>query len=41
MSFLCKRVENTVEKGEKKPRCVCETLMPSKHPSYEKHDLDI
>ena len=21
--------------------CVCETLMPSKHPSFEKHDPDI
>ena len=22
-------------------RCVCETLMPPKHPSFEKHDPDI
>ena len=22
-------------------RCVCETLMPQKHPSFEKHDPDI
>ena len=25
----------------KKKRCVCETLMPPKHPSFEKHDPDI
>ena len=25
----------------KKTRCVCETLMPPKHPSFEKHDPDI
>ena len=31
--------ENTVEKGKK--RCACETLMPPKHPSFEKHDPDI
>ena len=24
-----------------KTRCVCETLMPPKHPSFEKHDPDI
>ena len=22
-------------------KCVCETLMPPKHPSFEKHDPDI
>ena len=25
----------------KSERCVCETLMPPKHPSFEKHDPDI
>ena len=25
----------------KETRCVCETLMPSKHPSFEKHDPEI
>ena len=24
-----------------KKRCVCETLMPPKHPSFDKHDPDI
>ena len=24
-----------------KTRCVCETPMPPKHPSFEKHDTDI
>ena len=24
-----------------KTKCVCETLMPPKHPSFEKHDPDI
>ena len=26
---------------KKKTRCVCERLMPPKHPSFEKHDHDI
>ena len=26
---------------KKKTRCVCETLMPPKHHSFEKHDPDI
>ena len=25
----------------KRTKCVCETLMPTKHPSFEKHDSDI
>ena len=25
----------------KKQKCVCETLMPLKHPCFEKHDPDI
>ena len=25
----------------KKTRCVCETLMPPKHPFFEKHDPDV
>ena len=28
-------------KKKKKTRCVFETLMPPKHPSFEKHDPDI
>ena len=27
--------------NSKKTRCVCETRMPPKHPSFEKHDPDI
>ena len=37
-SFLC--FKNS-ESGNMKTRCVCETLMPPKHPSYEEHDPDI
>ena len=29
------------KKKKKETRCVCETLMPLKYPSFEKHDPDI
>ena len=32
---------NNLQKKQTKKKCVCETLMPLKHPSYEKHDPDI
>ena len=31
----------SVSEFKQKTRCVCETLMPPKHPSSEKHDPDI
>ena len=34
------RIYNCVDKKFKSTRCVCETLMPQKHPSFEKHDPD-
>ena len=32
---------NNLGKKPFETRCVCETLMPQKHPSFEKHDSDI
>ena len=32
---------NKTKNKHKKTRCVCETLMPPKYPSFEKHDPDI
>ena len=29
------------QQQQRKTRCVCETLMPPKYPSFEKHDPDI
>ena len=34
-------ISKVQEQDYEKTRCVCGTLMPPKHPSFEKHDPDI
>ena len=41
IKFLLAEYTPRYPKMQSPPRCVCETLMPPKHPSYEKHDPDI
>ena len=39
--FVSKSKKQNKTKKKQNPRCVCEALMPPKHPSFEKHDPDI
>ena len=39
--FVSSRPETLKHSGMSKTRCVCETLMPPKHPSFKKHNPDI